>query len=105
MILSVGRLVEFKDHKTLIQAFAKISAEFPDWRVRIVGDGHLKGSLESLVAELNVKGRVLFIEPTKHIEREYANAELFVIPSYFEGYGLVTAEALSAGLPCIGFAN
>ena len=46
---------------------------------------------------------VHIIDQSNDIESDYANADLFVIPSQYEGFGLVTAEASSCGLPCVGF--
>ena len=103
MMLAVGRLVEFKDHKTLINAFSLIADEFPNWRLKIIGEGHLRGFLDHQISAYRMEDKIQ-IETAKHeIEAEYAEADLFVIPSLYEGFGLVTAEALSAGLPCVGF--
>jgi glycosyltransferase involved in cell wall biosynthesis len=104
-VLSVGRLEAQKDHLTLIRAFALISDRFPDWNLRIVGDGSLRSALENAVSELDLTGRVTMPEPTDRIEDEYTRAQLFAVPSRFESFGLVTAEALGAGLPVIGFAD
>lgn len=104
-VLSVGRLEAQKDHLTLIKAFALISDRFADWNVRIVGDGSLRSELEVAVSELALTDRVTMVESTDRIENEYARAQLFAVPSRFESFGLVTAEALAVGLPVIGFAD
>ena len=104
-ILNVGRLVEFKDQKTLIDAFYKIHAEFPEWRLRIIGQGELKLSLLSQIERLAIGNIVEILDRSGDIEGEYAESDLFVVTSSFEGFGLVTAEASSAGLPCIGFSD
>lgn len=104
-ILSVGRLDPQKDHATLIHAFAMISKQFPNWQLRIIGDGYLRPKLEELIIDLELQNKVNIIGSTKKIEDEYHAADMFVIPSRYEAFGLVTAEAMSCGLPVIGFAD
>lgn len=104
-ILNVGRLVDFKDHRTLIHAFARLAPDFPKWTLRILGEGELRESLERLVEELGLGDRVRMPGATDRIGTEYSAAQIFAIPSIYEGFGLVTAEASSHGLPCIGFAD
>ena len=105
LILSVGRLAEQKDHRTLIAAFATIASRRPGWVLRIVGDGELRGELERQALQLGIADRVELPGPTPDIWAEYAAARIFVIPSSYESFGLATAEALAAGLPAIGFAD
>jgi glycosyltransferase involved in cell wall biosynthesis len=104
-ILSVGRLAKVKDHESLIRAFATLSEKFPNWNVKIFGTGPLKRDLGALISSLNVQKQVRLMGTTEAIAEEYRKAKIFCIPSYFEGFGLVTAEALAAGLPVIGFAD
>jgi glycosyltransferase involved in cell wall biosynthesis len=104
-ILSVGRLDPQKDQRTLISAFARISDKFPDWRLRIVGEGHLREELESQIRQEKLEGRVDLPGASNDISDEYSRAQLFVLPSKYESFGLVTAEAMMHGLPAIGFAD
>lgn len=104
-LLSVGRLTRQKDHDTLTRAFGLIADEFPDWQLRIVGEGELRPDLERTIASLGLEQRVELAGAVRAIDREYLGAQLFVVPSRFESFGLVTGEALSFGLPAIGFAD
>ncbi len=104
-LLAVGRLEEQKDHRTLIGAFGRIAGDFPDWRLRIVGEGSLRGELEAQVARLGLDGRIGLPGATTRIDDEYVAAQLFAMPSSYESFGLTTAEALSHGLPVVGFAD
>jgi len=104
-VLSVGRLEHQKDHATLIEAFASVAGRFPDWRLRIIGDGSLRDDLESAVSRLGLGERVVLPGSTGRIEEEYAGAQLLAVPSLFESFGMVTAEALAVGLPVVGFAD
>lgn len=104
-LLSVGRLEAQKDHATLIKALALVADKFPKWRLKIVGEGTLRADLASLVAALDLQAKVTMPGVTPAIANEYMAAEVFVISSRYEAFGLVTAEAMSHGLPVVGFAD
>ena len=105
VLLNVARLDTQKDHATLLRAFAQIAAAYPDWELRIIGDGPLRGELENLVHELGLLKRVSMPGVTSEIGEEYRGADAFVISSRYEAFGLVTAEAMTYGLPAVGFAD
>ena len=104
-VLAVGNLREEKGHAVLIQAFSRIASDYPDWDLRIIGDGPLKSALELAIKSKNLTGRANISETVSDIAAEYAAADLFVMPSFYESFGLATAEALAAGLPAVGFAD
>jgi glycosyltransferase involved in cell wall biosynthesis len=104
-ILSVGRLVPQKNHAMLISAFARIADDFADWRLRIVGEGKLHQSLRQQAEQLGLGHRIELPGGIAAIGDEYAGAQLFVLPSRYESFGLATAEAMVHGLPAIGFAD
>lgn len=105
IILNVGRLDPQKDQETLIRAFSHIAGDHPDWHLRIVGEGPLRPQLETLIAALGLDGRVSLPGISKQIHDEYSAASIFVMPSRYEAFGLATVEAMSHGLPVIGFAD
>jgi glycosyltransferase involved in cell wall biosynthesis len=105
MILSVGRLVPQKDHKTLIDAYAMLADDFLDWNLRIFGDGELRADLEAQIKKTALGGRIQLSNTTPDIGKEYLSAQIFVVPSLYESFGLATAEALVCGLPALGFAD
>lgn len=104
-LLSVGSLTMEKDHKTLIDAYAMVADDFPEWDLRIIGEGDLRAMLEEQVRLLNLQRRVALVGATPDVAQEYLAAQLFVIPSRYESFGLATAEAMAHGLPVIGFAD
>jgi GalNAc-alpha-(1->4)-GalNAc-alpha-(1->3)-diNAcBac-PP-undecaprenol alpha-1,4-N-acetyl-D-galactosaminyltransferase len=104
-ILSVGRLEPEKDQPTLIEAFAQVAGRFPEWNLRIVGEGSLRSSLEAQLGSLGLVGRVQLPGAVRDISSEYSSAQLFVLASLYESFGLATAEAMAHGLPAIGFAD
>jgi glycosyltransferase involved in cell wall biosynthesis len=105
IILNVGRLDPQKDQKTLIAAFARLAPSHTDWEVHIFGNGPLRGELENLVREHGLQDRVFLPGTTPEIAKEYQQAQIFALPSLYESFGLATAEAMSFGLPPLGFAD
>ncbi len=105
VLLNVGRLNPQKDQFTLIRAFAKLVSKYPDWELRIIGEGELKADLDSCVRMLGLQDKIHIPGATKDIAPEYKHADVFVIPSLYESFGLATAEAMSFGLPPIGFSD
>jgi glycosyltransferase involved in cell wall biosynthesis len=103
LILNVGRLTEQKDQETLIRAFALLADDYPDWNVRIVGDGEFRQKLEKTVKDSKLENRIFLPGTTSAIGQEYQKAHIFALPSKYESFGLATAEAMSHGLPTIGF--
>jgi glycosyltransferase involved in cell wall biosynthesis len=103
-ILFVGRLDNFKGALRCVVAFDKIHIHFPDWTFTIVGDGEdykpIVNYLENnhlLKSKIKLTGQLSKIE----IAREMQQSDFLVFPSKHESFGLVIAEALSAGLPVI----
>lgn len=103
VLLSVGRLDPQKDHATLLRAFALIASSYPAWLLRIIGEGPLRPELEHLAQELGLERQISMPGVTSDIGAEYRAADAFVISSRYEAFGLVTAEAMSYGLPVVGF--
>lgn len=103
IVLNVGRLHPQKDQETLIRSFHLVANEYPDWILRIIGEGPLRGRLESVVDQLGLAGRVELPGTTDKIMSEYANADIFAMSSIYESFGLVTAEAMAHRLPVLGY--
>jgi len=97
-VLIVARLEPEKNVALAIHAFAQVAP--PDACLIIVGDGSEHGHLVSLVQKLNIKSQVFF-EGEKDSLLYYGVADLVLVTSQYEGYGLVIVEALAAGKPVI----
>ena len=104
MLVSVGHLVARKRHADAIEALALLAPAHPDLRYVIVGDGPERERLEALAAQRGVRERVDFTgELPPHAARERAaRADLFVLPSVDEAFGVAYVEAMAAGVPAIG---
>lgn len=103
IILTVGRMVEEKQQIILLRSFYNISNYFPDWKLKIIGQGQLKNEIIKVIKELKLQKRVIIQNNTKDIFHEYKKASIFVLPSKIESMGLAALEAMSVGLPVIGF--
>lgn len=66
-----------------------------------MGEGELRSTLEEKVSELGIKDKVIFAGVHKHPERYYDAMDCFVLPSLYEGLGMVLIEAQANGLPCV----
>lgn len=103
VLLCVATLTPRKAHDVLIQAMARLS-HLP-WQLRLVGGDHFDPEwaryLRQLAASCGLAQRIHFVGELAGLDDEYGNADLFVLPSRFEGYGMAFAEALSFGLPVV----
>lgn len=97
--LSMGRLIEKKNFDTTIRALASLAQL--DWEYTIVGEGEELDSWKSLASELRVENRVTFVGYTKDTVPYYRANDVFLLPSLWEGFGLVAAEAMGAGMPVL----
>lgn len=100
-IISVGRLYPQKNQKMMIQAFAKIADDFPDWQLVIYGEGPLRESLELIVDSLEMQDRVLLPGRTEHVIEELRKSKIFCMSSDYEGMSNAMIEAICVGLPII----
>jgi len=103
VIISVGRLAEEKNWVTLLQAFAIAQKAQPNIRLVLLGDGPQADALRQLVGELGVADRVMFTGkvPFTDVPNYLKAADIFAFASITETQGIVTLEAMAAGLPSV----
>lgn len=107
-LLYLGRLHPIKGIDILIQAWSEIAVTRPDWQLRIVGpgsEGYTK-VLKGLVSKLEAP-RIEFVGAVfgKEKQLEYQRADVFILPSHSENFGMTVAEALANGTPVIATKN
>lgn len=100
-IVSVGRLSPQKNQKLLIEAFNIVSKEYPNYKLKIYGNGNLKDELLGLIEKLGLKNSVFLMGSSNNVLNEIKNSSLFVLTSDFEGLPNALMEAMAVGLPCI----
>ena len=104
-ILSIGRLGYQKNYPVLIEAFAMIASTYSEWDLVIIGEGEDRSGLEKLVMEKGLARRIAMPGTTALVSKWYTSSHLFCLPSRWEGFPNALAEALSHGLPSVGFAG
>ena len=97
-LVATGRLVRQKGFDLLLEAFARVAPERPDWRLEIFGEGPLRGELEALRDRLGLRGRAAFPGVSAEPLGWLSAGSAFVLSSRYEGFGNVLAEAMSAGM-------
>jgi glycosyltransferase involved in cell wall biosynthesis len=102
---TIGRLVPQKDYPTLLGAFSNVSKSVPETQLYIVGEGYLQKDLIELSKSLGIKDKVHWIGKTEYIKEFLSKIDLFILPSKYEGFGLVLLEAMVAKKPIIAANN
>lgn len=103
-LVTVGHLVARKRHADVIEALAVLAPRHDGLRYVVVGDGPERAALEALAARRGVRDRVEFTGqlPPAEARSRAAAADLFVLPSVDEAFGVAYVEAMAAGVPAIG---
>lgn len=96
-ILAVGRFNQQKDYPNLLKAIHHLKVITPkNFKVLIAGDGEERDSIELLINELNLNADIILLGRRNDIPELMAKADIFVLSSAYEGFGLVVAEAMAS---------
>ena len=98
-LVSVGRLISKKNFSITINAISEIKNNIESYT--IVGEGSERKKLERLIKSLKLEKKVKLIGWTENVEKYLKEADIQLIPSLYEGFGLVAAEGMSTGLPVV----
>lgn len=99
--LCVARLEEQKDIATLLKAFALQHFERPGAKLSIVGSGKLESELKSIAKELGISNSVSWLGRLAEVRPIYESHDCLILPSKYEGFGLVLLEAAQVGIPIL----
>ena len=102
---TIGRLVPQKDYPTLLNAFSIILKSLPNTDLYVVGEGFLQKDLIELSKSLGINDKVHWLGKTEYIKEFLSKIDLFILPSKYEGFGLVLLEAMVAKKPIIAANN
>lgn len=97
--LAVGRFHEAKDYPNLLHAIAifRRNPQHKEYILNVVGDGELRPQIEALIEQLDLKDNVTLLGRRDDVPQLMKEADLFILPSAYEGFGLVVAEAMACG--------
>lgn len=101
IIISVGRLVQEKGHKYLLEAFSKLYEN--TWKLVILGDGPLRDELQDYAKELKIDDYLYMPGSVKNVDEWLSKSSIFAFTSVSEGFPNALVEAMAAGLPCVSF--
>lgn len=102
-IISIGRYAYDKGNDLLLRVWSKVERICSDWRLDIYGMGE-REPYEELRSELGIdESRCGIHGPITDVQKEYLRSSVFVLPSRFEGFGLVLIEAMACGVPVVSF--
>jgi len=103
VLIAVGRLSKQKGFEYLIKALSEVKKKEKNFKLLLIGDGEEKKSLERLSKKMGLEEEIIFLGKVFHdkLPKYYHVADIFVLPSLYESFGIVFLEAMAAGLPII----
>lgn len=101
-VITAGRYMSEKGFDRLLEAWYHIDSKFHDWQLYIFGNGD-RQAYQAIVDKYEMNDRVHLMTATTDISVEFSKSSIYVMSSRYEGFGLVLAEAMICGLPCIAF--
>lgn len=100
-ILHIGRFMTVKNHDLLLRSFARFMKQHPEARLQLLGDGELKEESIQLAKNLGIADVVEFAGVQSNVYPWLHNADVFILPSIYEGMPMTLIEAMGTGLPII----
>ena len=103
-LLHIGRFNEQKNHKGLLDAFAQILKTCPGCCLELIGDGSLQEEIKQYADSLGLREKVFFLGSQTNVYPYLQDADIFLLPSIFEGMPMTIIEAMGTGLPVVASA-
>lgn len=101
--IAVGKQSYQKNYERMINLWAKVVQDFPNWELHIYGKEDEKLKLRSLIEDLKMSDNVYLHAPVSDIKEKYLESSIFLMTSRFEGMPMVMLEAMACGLPLLSF--
>lgn len=100
-LIHVGRFNEQKNHECVLEAFQTILQSYPDATLKLLGDGERMEEIKALAAAMGIAQRVIFVGSTTDVYPYLQEADVFLLPSKYEGMPMTVIEAMGTGLPIV----
>ena len=100
-ILHIGRFEKVKNHEMLVKAFKMFHDQYPNSILQLVGEGSERKNIECLVNELQLNDNVIFLGFQPNVYNYLHDADIFTLPSVYEGIPMTLIEAMGTGLPIV----
>jgi len=97
----LGRFIPAKNHDFLLKIVEDLVQTNPKVKCILVGDGDLRQSIESKIKMLGIEDNVYLLGIRDDVDRIFKAMDVFILPSTYEGLGLVLLEAQASGVPCV----
>lgn len=102
-IIMLARLMPQKRIDLMIEVWSKLAKNFPDWQVKVLGEGMERPNLEKRIGELGLEDSFLLPGGVKDVMPELTSSDILCLTSEYEGFGIVLIEAMLKGIPVIAF--
>jgi glycosyltransferase involved in cell wall biosynthesis len=100
-LIHIGRFQDVKNHRLLIDAFDELAKKYPNLYLQLIGDGELQGKLMEYASKLPSSEHIRFEGLKQNVYPYLSKADIFVLPSKYEGMPMTLIEAMGTGLPIV----
>lgn len=102
-VISIGRYDYDKGNDLLLNIWKRVESKMPGWSLDVFGNGN-RETYQNMMQQLGIDSSCCHLYgPTHDVKKEYLSSSVFVLPSRYEGFGLVLIEAMACGVPVISF--
>lgn len=102
-VISIGRFEIEKGHDRLIEVWNLVVKRHKDWILDIYGEGTLKEGIFDEIKTRNLDKNINIYKPVTNISAKYNESSIYLMASRYEGFGMVLAEAMIHGIPCVAY--
>lgn len=101
VVIHVGNMFPVKNHSFLLKVFVELIRARPNARLLLVGEDHMNGAVQKEAVGFGIEDKIIFLGVRSDVPDLLQAADVFVFPSFYEGFPGAVLEAQAAGLPCI----